>query len=1152
MKILYILKFFIFVTLVSCPVFSEEGPIDAETLFLQGEKYFKAENMDRAGDIFFKVLEIDPKHVSSLTMMGIIYGRAGDAEQSLHFFQRVLDIEPENAQVLRYTGLAYHILGEIEKSIESYKQAVRISPENAAFQRDLGIAYGKANQWDKSIVTLRQAVNIDPDVVQHWRDLGWAFRNAGKLAQAIEAYQTFVHLEPDVVAIWLELGALLYRTEQWDEAEAAYRKALEIEPENQGAWDGLAKTYIADGKHKEALFASLRELDVSSEGEKPLFLKLALAESRLAAQSIENVLFRDTGLGQTAVLYAQSGKFSEAYETTMMMKDDGLRLRTLSEIALNLHFDGQSDDAMRQLHQSMEEALTITDQRGRSNALGVISSHFAEVGQFDAAMATLEKLSRDLPSNKVWAMGQIALSLSRFGDNEEGKALLAEMHRLAKEIPEDLDGEKSRALVHSSAAFAEFKLFDKALDAALAANNQRQRDLALAALSLGQAKAGHVHQVLVTIDRIETPSIAVDALVELGGTLAKDGNPDWVAQVLDRAVSISATIANTINRNESIWTIAVQYSKAGHVDAARDLALKIDHPFSRAATMAGVAVGFAKKGDVETSDRLFTEAGKLVAEADGGILDLNREKALEIIAIHFAEAGQYWHAYQTAERIESLHGRSMALEAIATLHAEAGEYARALVTAMTINEAFRKTLTLNTIADLLIADMLPIVACDHILDQAPTVGSNPRQEQKDLEGDDRLIVHVLRAWGVLPERFLAPVFALRDSSRDIWEANLEQVKAMSKEATLFPEKWGEERVALLQELANYMEHRAYLQPDIAQENGKTLPGKSSKYTEPLGVQQYTASVDLAPENQLEHFEEEHSAEYAQYKQQALDREQAEHMAMRTMNIFLNALREKDLTSFWEDLSTQGQLESTVFQMNLDFAFLMKHVEQGVDWENNIPELDWPPISLRDMFDDLGNGEDDQIIISGHYPLADQVLFFSIFYLLEDGEWRNAALSVDLFKNFPVWMTKHLDNPDEAIATLRESLSLAFEQLPRDIPMVIANMMQLGMTYAMLEKYDHVLPIYMRALVMSEAYFGLAHSKINELLYALMSLYMLEGNWEEGRKYDAWAKVVDQARQGDEDAMQRLFSDPDILHLRSRAAEFDLQRELTDTVISDEK
>jgi len=284
------------------------------------------------------------------------------------------------------------------------------------------------------------------------------------------------------------------------------------------------------------------------------------------------------------------------------------------------------------------------------------------------------------------------------------------------------------------------------------------------------------------------------------------------------------------------------------------------------------------------------------------------------------------------------------------------------------------------------------------------------------------------------------------------------------------------------------------------------------------------------------------------EQPAPDHDQVQNMVVQTMDAFWQALHERDLAPFRETMSRQAQLQSSVFQLNLEFTYLMQHVEQGTDWKNIEPEMEWPPLIV----------EDDHLLVRGDYLLPGEIVLFSLAFILEDGEWKIDGMEVESHTPDPVWegllnegMSLRLENPELAIVPLQRALFLAFEKSPLEISMRIQSLTQLGMTYAMLEKHDRVLPLYQRALVLSEDYYGAAHSKVTEMLYALMSLYMLEGKWDEGLKYDAWAKVIDSALEGDEEAMQRLSTDPDILHLRSMAAQADLEREFESMRISDE-
>ena len=99
-----------------------------KTLMAEGIAAMSKGNLDRAENLFTKLIEINPDFTEAWNKRATLRFMAWDFEGSLKDVEKVLALEPRHFGALSGQALNYIELNQYEKAIQSYKAAQKIYP----------------------------------------------------------------------------------------------------------------------------------------------------------------------------------------------------------------------------------------------------------------------------------------------------------------------------------------------------------------------------------------------------------------------------------------------------------------------------------------------------------------------------------------------------------------------------------------------------------------------------------------------------------------------------------------------------------------------------------------------------------------------------------------------------------------------------------------------------------------------------------------------------------------------------------------------------------------------------------------------------------------------------------------------------------------
>jgi tetratricopeptide (TPR) repeat protein len=511
--------------------------------------------------------------------MAIKAQQAGEANEAIRYFHKVLDLNPQQLEVYRQLGDLYANRNDTELALKSFRKYLEHFPEDA-ISRD----YLFALEFNKAQDLLAE----------------------NDLNQAAEGFSAAIELQPDSPAALYYLGYIAYSQDKPEQAAKFLERAFPASEETvkQSIRPLLYNTALSL-RSATKLQAALDAITTLAEQENAFFNELFLAGTI-------NLELRQFRKAQTYLQQAVTMKpEDQAAQQNLLAAELEAFNEWLSEARLKLNAEDFSG-----AEHALQKAAFLQPQ---NNKVGILEKQVRRAredkasGYFDSARTAFGRGDFNLAANKV------AAGLTIQPDNNDG-LVLRETISAAMEV--DLNN-----LLAEAAQLSKAGSFDKAADSyaqVLAIVPLHQAALqGLKETNRARQKQARefLNEGLRALDDGQA-DLAAAAFVQ---ALASDPELEQARQGLESAEEMRA------NRLEEYFLKGRQALSSNRFEEARKWfhqALRTDDSprvqrelarldklsLKKADELAIKAESAARKGQFKKSQRLFTQALKLVPE----------------------------------------------------------------------------------------------------------------------------------------------------------------------------------------------------------------------------------------------------------------------------------------------------------------------------------------------------------------------------------------------------------------------------------------------------------------------------------------------------------------------------------------------------------
>src|SRR5712692_3464181 len=365
-----------------------------EQLLQSAEKAVAKGKLDQALKDYLRVLDDNPKDISTLNKVGDLFVRMNRHGESIPYFTRIADHYSRDGFFLKAIAI-YKKINKIDPArLEVYDRLADLYHKQGLTQdarsqyQVLADHYQKSNKSDDAIGAYKKMATVDPNDLKIQVKLADLYRNSSQIDQAVMQYGL--------------IGSMLLRRGAHDEAAAVFQQALELSPNDAGIQRNLVRSLIAQ-RNPAAAIAILKAAPRTADSLALLAeAQLEMGQKGDAAKSVEQAIALDARHEGARVLLSRvrlsDGSFDAALAAVIPIVEAAAAGNDFARAAGFLQPILEAETAHRGTLQKMAEVREAEGNVGEAARMRLSLGHEEERrGDLPAAVGSYRRVLALVP-----------------------------------------------------------------------------------------------------------------------------------------------------------------------------------------------------------------------------------------------------------------------------------------------------------------------------------------------------------------------------------------------------------------------------------------------------------------------------------------------------------------------------------------------------------------------------------------------------------------------------------------------------------------------------------------------------------------------------------------------------------------------------------
>ncbi len=228
----------------------EIDPENSDALHLLGLLNHYTGNNNSAYKLITKAIQNDPEYPFFHNSLGLVLKEMGRLDEALSYYKKALELKPDYTEVYNNMGIVFQESGRLDEAVSCYKKALVIDPHTPEVHNNLGNSLKSMERLDEAISCYAKALELKPDYVDAINNLGAAYENLNKFEQSISCYEKALQISPDYTEAHVNMGITFQHMGELDKANSCYQKALAQDPQNADAHFHYSFSLLLGGELK--------------------------------------------------------------------------------------------------------------------------------------------------------------------------------------------------------------------------------------------------------------------------------------------------------------------------------------------------------------------------------------------------------------------------------------------------------------------------------------------------------------------------------------------------------------------------------------------------------------------------------------------------------------------------------------------------------------------------------------------------------------------------------------------------------------------------------------------------------------------------------------------------------------------------------------
>lgn len=222
--------------------------LQAEVIFLEGEKYFMIEDYSKALIFFQKSLELNPENAACHYKVAQILMMGENPDKALIYAARALQLDPKNKYYYLQNADIYSKQSNFAAAAQVYETMLKTVPDTDSYLFDLAALYVYGNHLDAAIATYKRVevrFGISKELVFSKQRI---YLKQNKLDEAINEIKEMISRFPGEADFVLNLSELYLSNNREEEAIPYLNDYINNHPDDARARLLLAEVHKKQGK----------------------------------------------------------------------------------------------------------------------------------------------------------------------------------------------------------------------------------------------------------------------------------------------------------------------------------------------------------------------------------------------------------------------------------------------------------------------------------------------------------------------------------------------------------------------------------------------------------------------------------------------------------------------------------------------------------------------------------------------------------------------------------------------------------------------------------------------------------------------------------------------------------------------------------------
>ncbi|HTL57309.1 MAG TPA: hypothetical protein VL361_16620 [Candidatus Limnocylindrales bacterium] len=146
-------------------------PAGSAALVTEAQKYFGAQQYDKAEAAYLQIVKIDDKNVPALANLAAIQVEEKHLDDAEANVKRALAVDPEDTFSLYVMGLVKYRQVKYDDALDALSHAAKLDPQDAKIQNYLGLVLSEKGMRGPAETALRKAVELQPSYASAHQNL---------------------------------------------------------------------------------------------------------------------------------------------------------------------------------------------------------------------------------------------------------------------------------------------------------------------------------------------------------------------------------------------------------------------------------------------------------------------------------------------------------------------------------------------------------------------------------------------------------------------------------------------------------------------------------------------------------------------------------------------------------------------------------------------------------------------------------------------------------------------------------------------------------------------------------------------------------------------------------------------------------------------